>query len=42
MMNWEFKRTDRSGKTFFLKGLDDYLAYEYKKIIPVTATQKNK
>ena len=42
MMIWESKKTDRSGKTFFLKGLDDYFAYEYKKIIPVIATRKNK
>lgn len=35
VMNWEFKKKDRNGKEFFLKGIDDYLAYEYKKIIPV-------
>lgn len=34
MMNWEYKRLDENGKEFFLKGLDDYLAYEYKNIIP--------
>ncbi len=35
LMNWEFKKHDDNGKVFYLKGLDDYLAYEYKKIIPV-------
>lgn len=34
MMNWDFERVDASGNKFSLKGIDDYLAYEYKKIIP--------
>ena len=34
MMNWEFEKTDRNGNKFFLKGIDDYLAYEYRKVIP--------
>lgn len=34
MMNWEYKRVDSNGNEFYLKGLDDYLAYEYKNIIP--------
>ena len=36
MMNWEYKRQDKNGNSFFLKGIDDYLAYEYKKVIPRT------
>ena len=35
LMNWEFKQIDRSGNEFFLKGIDDYLAYVYKKVVPV-------
>lgn len=34
MMDWEYEKTDRNGNKFYLKGLDDFLAYEYKKIIP--------
>lgn len=35
MMSWEYEKTDSQGNKFYLKGLDDYLAYEYKKVIPV-------
>lgn len=38
-MNWEYEKVDKNGNKFFLKGLDDYLAYEYKKIIPRAATK---
>ncbi len=35
LMNWEYKQYDESGRTFFLKGLDDYLAFQQKGIKPV-------
>lgn len=33
VMNWNYK-IEIDGKPIFLKGIDDYLAYEYKKVIP--------
>lgn len=38
IMNWQYKVTEGEGenqRTFFLKGLDDYLAYQYKRVKPV-------
>lgn len=33
IMNWEYE-VQPDGQKIFLKGLDDYLAYEYKQIVP--------
>ncbi len=35
LMNWEYKQKDECGNTFFLKGLDDYLAFQQRGIKPV-------
>ncbi len=35
MMNWEYKQKDASGNEFFLKGLDDYLAFQQRGIKPI-------
>ncbi len=35
LMNWEYKQKDESGNVFFLKGLDDYLAFQQRGIKPV-------
>ena len=35
LMNWEYKQKDESGNEFFLKGLDDYLAFQQRGIKPV-------
>ena len=34
IMNWDYKKIDKNGNVFYLKGLDDFLAYEYKKVVP--------
>lgn len=44
IMNWEYKITEDEGSnktTFYLKGLDDYLAYQYKRIKPVIIKRGN-
>ena len=35
LMNWEYKQRDENGNEFFLKGLDDYLAFQQRGIKPV-------
>ena len=35
LMNWEYKQKDENGNEFFLKGLDDYLAFQQRGIKPV-------
>ena len=35
IMNWQFKQVSSSGEEFYLKGIDDFLAYAYKKVVPV-------
>ncbi|WP_026658231.1 DUF3854 domain-containing protein [Butyrivibrio sp. AC2005] len=35
LMNWEYKQRDEKGDEFFLKGLDDYLAFQQRGIKPV-------
>ena len=35
IMNWEYKQMSPSGEEFYLKGIDDFLAYSYKRVIPI-------
>ncbi len=35
LMNWKYRQKDEHGNTFFLKGLDDYLAFQQRGIKPV-------
>lgn len=35
LMNWQYENKDANGNTFYLKGLDDYLAFQQRGIKPV-------
>ncbi len=35
LMNWQYKQKDEKGNVFFLKGLDDYLAFQQRGITPI-------